>query len=588
MIIIRDLNEYLPLRKAAAEGDWGSAKKFFEAHPDAKTATITRYSETALHVAAAATHSKFSEELVKLLPPEALELRNDDGETPLHCAALGGIVEAAKVMVNKNPKLRQIRNKWGSIPLLSAAGYTSQSTSSVQKEMMAYLCSLVTKDDDPTPYSGTEGARLICTVIAAGFYDNALSLIELFPNLATEKEESNRCALEVMAERSSAFLSGSSQLIRSSSWLQRCIIYSLMICVNLFPIYISVPGIKQLHDQKLMHTQALALLKRICAQVSLMSNSEIFEYFKNSNVLSEAARAGTFEVVVECFQICPDLFWLTMDGHKSILEIAVRQRREKIFNLMCGMNVHTKKLALRRDAQNNTILHWVAMLAPSPQLNSVSGAALQMQRELQWFKEVENITRCVETQARNNANKTGRVVFTEQHKDLVEKGEKWMKDTANSCMLVATLIATVVFAAAFTVPGGNISDSNSSNNGIPIFLNKNSFMVFAVADALALFSSITSVLMFLSILTSRYAEEDFLKSLPEKLIIGLATLFFSIATMIVAFSAGLSIVLGKRLTWVAVPIGLIACVPVTLFALLQFPLFVEMVRSTYWLNIFHR
>jgi hypothetical protein len=41
------------------------------------------------------------------------------------------------------------------------------------------------------------------------------------------------------------------------------------------------------------------------------------------------------------------------------------------------------------------------------------------------------------------------------HKDLQKDGEKWMKDTANYCMLVATLIATVIFAIAFTVPGGN-------------------------------------------------------------------------------------------------------------------------------------
>jgi uncharacterized membrane protein len=82
---------------------------------------------------------------------------------------------------------------------------------------------------------------------------------------------------------------------------------------------------------------------------------------------------------------------------------------------------------------------------------------------------------------------------------LQENGEKWMKDTANYCMLVATLIATVVFAAAFTVPGGNNQES-----GIPILLRSNWFMVFFVSDAITLFSSSTSIVIFLSILTSRY------------------------------------------------------------------------------------
>lgn len=105
-------------------------------------------------------------------------------------------------------------------------------------------------------------------------------------------------------------------------------------------------------------------------------------------------------------------------------------------------------------------------------------------------------------------------MFTEEHKKLVEEGEKWMKKTASSCSVVTTVVITVVFAAAFTVPGGN------NNGGIPNFLHEQTFLIFAVPYALALFSSTTSLLTFLSILTSRYSEEDFLESLPKKLIMG--------------------------------------------------------------------
>lgn len=158
-----------------------------------------------------------------------------------------------------------------------------------------------------------------------------------------------------------------------------------------------------------------------------------------------------------------------------------------------------------------------------------------------------------------------------------------MKDTASSCMVVATLIATVMFAAAFTVPGGN-----NESTGRPIFLHHNSFMVFAISDALALFSSATSILLFLSILTSRYAEEDFLHSLPNRLIIGLATLFVSIATMMAAFAAALFIALGDDFAWVAILIATVACIPVTLFALLQFPLLSDMISHLYNSSIFTR
>ncbi|GFY98516.1 ankyrin repeat family protein [Actinidia rufa] len=120
-------------------------------------------------------------------------------------------------------------------------------------------------------------------------------------------------------------------------------------------------------------------------------------------------------------------------------------------------------------------------------------------------------------------------------KKLVEDGEKWMKDTANSCTIAAALIATIAFAAAITVPGGN------NTNGLPMFSKEKAFIIFAISDAISLFTSTTSLLMFLSILTSRYAEGDFLYALPKRLIIGLVALFLSITTMMVAFSSTLSI-----------------------------------------------
>lgn len=202
---------------------------------------------------------------------------------------------------------------------------------------------------------------------------------------------------------------------------------------------------------------------------------------------------------------------------------------------------------------------------------------------LNFMQEVEKVVQPSYKELTNKDRQTPRMVFTAEHKDLVEKGEKWMKDTATSCATVAALVVTVVFAAAFTVPGGNNSDV-----GIPIYLNETSFMIFAVSDALGLFSSSTSLLMFLGILTSRYSEEDFLRALPMRLSIGLIALFFSIASMLTAFTAAFHLVLFHRVRWITIPIGLLACAPVTLFALLQFPLLVEIVSSTFGPSIFYK
>lgn len=230
------------------------------------------------------------------------------------------------------------------------------------------------------------------------------------------------------------------------------------------------------------------------------------------------------------------------------------------------------------DVNDNNILHLAGELAPS---DRISGAALQLQRELQWFKEVERLVQPSYRSMKNKDGKTPRMVFSERHKGLVHQGEKWMKITASSCTVVAALIATVAFTAVFTVPGGNNSDQ-----GIPILIQNKSFLAFAATDALALISSSVSVMMFLEILTSRYAEDDFLKALPTRLIIGLVSLFISISSMVAAFGASLHLVLVHQVKWVWIPLILFAFIPVILFAMSQFPLLVQMISFTYGRSIF--
>ncbi|XP_026437577.1 uncharacterized protein LOC113335767 isoform X3 [Papaver somniferum] len=355
------------------------------------------------------------------------------------------------------------------------------------------------------------------------------------------------------------------------------------------PYLMRVPQIKQLYNQKLMHQQALALVQNMLGQLGeTMNKKEIAEFFDSSTAIKVAIKHGSMEFIEATLEKLDYLIGQEMGG-LTMMQMAAQERDDTIFNYLSETaDIMGGKMSLysKDDKSYNTLLHYAAKLAPLAKLNLFSGAALQMQRELQWFKGVESILLKKKRFSPNIDGDTAQSIFTEEHKDLVVKGEKWMKDTSGSCMVVATLIATVAFAAAFTIPGGNISDSNSSKNGTPVFLGTISFIVFVVADALALFSSITSVLMFLALYTSRYAEEEFLTSLPRKLVIGLGTLFISMATILVAFSAALSIALEDRCVWAPIPMALFSCVPVLLFVLLQLPLFVEIVRSAYWGSLF--
>ncbi|KAM0014863.1 putative PGG domain, ankyrin repeat-containing domain superfamily [Helianthus debilis subsp. tardiflorus] len=295
----------------------------------------------------------------------------------------------------------------------------------------------------------------------------------------------------------------------------------------------------------------------------------------SSRVLFIAAEMGNTQFIVELLRLYPDLIWKVNDNNQSIFHVAISHRQEGVYSLfyetgMMGL------ITLIKDVNGNTMLHLAAMNINNKRLQEISGVALQMQRELLWYKEVEGILPPSYLEKKNNAGLLPRELFTQDHKDLMSASEKWMKDTASHCMVVSALIATIVFAAAFTVPGGYKQDT-----GVPVFLHRKAFIVFVISDAISLIFATSSILMFLYILTSRYAEEDFLESLPKKLMRGLAALFLSVVAMMVAFSASFFVLYHNKLIWVPYVITVFSSLPVILYARHEYGLLIDVYNSTY-------
>ncbi|XP_026415843.1 uncharacterized protein LOC113311214 [Papaver somniferum] len=560
-----NIDGYQPLFKAIDVLDWKTVKKYIHDHQTTiKEIFITRDSRKEIHTilnAAACCHQfTFLKEFLKMVPPEMLEFVDPDvGYTILHKVAHLGEAKFVMALVEKNSNLMQIRSssndKQQCVPLVTAAG---SCVSDGQKEVVEYLWS-VTRDTHPSPFTGEQVSVLLIGLVRASMYGIALSVCQRFPGLVkVEMAE----VLNIIVERPFAFLSGS-----NLNWWQRSI-YAL-------------PLIRKLYDQKLMHKQAVALTKYFLAllQKKRLDKVGVKEIFLKLNLLKMAMKFGTTEFVLESLRVFPFLCLHENEGDIShtCLKLVLRERNEMIYNFMCILKQgNLRDMVSTLDESNNSILHYCAELPHNRRLNAISGAAFQMQQEIQWFKWVESTMVPADRFVRNKDGDTAHMLFTEKHKGLMKEGEKWMKDLSTSCMVVAALISTAAFTAAITVPGGNHA------NGLPVLLNWNSFMVFVAADSLALFSSIISVLMFLAVFTSRYSEEDFLKALPQRLILGLATLFISMASILVSFGATFIIILGKRIHWAPVSVSLFSCAPVLLFGFLQFPLFVEMVISTYW------
>ncbi|GKV02905.1 hypothetical protein SLEP1_g15283 [Rubroshorea leprosula] len=362
----------------------------------------------------------------------------------------------------------------------------------------------------------------------------------------------------------------------------------------------------KIYNLKLMDEYALEVIRFICKKLSKLDDENQFVQSGAVEATFQAIKNGIPEIAIELIPKADDakadnsknhIFANILSGtdpedSRNMFASAIAHRQEKVARFLhefCASE-ETNMITII-DKDGNNILHVAAQLAPLSQLDHISGAPLQLQSELRWFKSVKGIVPRFYHKQKNKDGETPTQVFLREHRNLLKEAEEWMKKAAEACTVVGALIITVMFAAAFTVPGGN-----NQETGFPVFLNTSSstasvtvapFMVFTVSDSISLFAASSSVLMFMGILTSRYACQDFHISLPMKLMIGLSALFISIAAMMAAFCATLLMVLHEK-TGTVISIIFLATIPVTLFILLQSPLLVEIYTSTFRPDIFYR
>ncbi|XP_057441209.1 uncharacterized protein LOC130733138 isoform X2 [Lotus japonicus] len=604
-----NLGDYKKLHMHVLSGEWEDAESFIYTKRQA-IYSKSSWDRTVLHTAVIAGHGKIVKELVKIGKDRLVNIQDKNGYTALALAAeQAGNIEIAKYIIRgaiDQPRLLTVKTEAGEIPVLRAAAKSHQ-------KMTTYLYTR-------TPFqqfqdaNSHNGSLLLTRCITAEVFDVALDLLlRTKVPLALDAESQDLQPLYALACVPSAFKSGCGYGL-----LQRGIYNILIVQFNheedddadatikvvvsqvapeeedqrkssftgriLLPVYmlvqksllIMLPGMRKIYDQKKNHLivrEILRILQKRIRDPEEFNNTQLQDA-SGYDAMLQAAKLGIIEFIDIMSKANPNLLWAIDQNKIGIFTHAVMNRKKEVFYRIQDAKVNGRKDIIngRPDASGNTILHMAAYLGPSSDLDNILGPALQMQREIQWFKEVErNVNpRCKE--AKNAEDKKPIEVFNENHKELVKAGEKWAKEIAGHFTIVGTLIMTIMFAAAFTIPGGN-----NHNDKI--------LTAFIISDAVSLFTSSASVLLFIGILTSRYAVNDFHKSLPWKLFFGLLFLFLSVFSMIVAFCSSLAMYRkGHQLVKIAAIS--VSCVPV--YVLLQsLGLFIEIFKSTIRSELVH-
>ncbi|XAR71500.1 hypothetical protein NMG60_11028797 [Bertholletia excelsa] len=128
-----------------------------------------------------------------------------------------------------------------------------------------------------------------------------------------------------------------------------------------------------------------------------------------------------------------------------------------------------------------------------------------------------------------------------------------LNNAINSATIVAVLIATVAFAAIFTVPGQFVEDNKEKgvSRGQAHIAKKAPFLIFFVSDSAALFISLAVVVVQTSVVVIEQRAKKQLVFVINKLM-WLACLFISIAFISLGY-----VVVGTKERWLAVSTTLI-------------------------------
>ncbi|KAL9322626.1 hypothetical protein ACSQ67_010679 [Phaseolus vulgaris] len=282
---------------------------------------------------------------------------------------------------------------------------------------------------------------------------------------------------------------------------------------------------------------------------------------KKETAFLTAAKNGIVEIVFELQSKIPSAVHETTSNNENVLLVAVKNRQTNVVEVL-KKNLDKElfdSLILEVDNRENTVLHLAAGTTTNTERTwQIAGVAMQMMWDIKWYQD----------------EKTGGEIFKQKHKDLLKESSEWLKETSNSCSVVAALIAGVSFATSSSVPGG-------TDNGKPELEGQPAFDAFAIASLIGLCFSVTALIMFLAILTSRKQAQDFRMSLPLKLLFGLSSLFVSISSMLVSFCAAHFFVLKDKYKNILFPVYIATCLPVTFYAVLQFPLYVDLLKAIF-------
>ncbi|OAO98556.1 hypothetical protein AXX17_AT4G04320 [Arabidopsis thaliana] len=435
----------------------------------------------------------------RILPEEERErfniyvLKDIDGDIPLHAAIKGCHLEAALCLVNASKHASFLENNDGISPLYMAV---EAGGLALVKEMLNGL-GYNSPDQGSNLSSQLEGRKsLVHKALETKNPDILDVILNEDPTLGDERDEEGRTCLSIGA--SIGFYKGVCNLLdRSTSGVFECN------DDGSFPIHMAV-------------------------------------------------EKGYVDVVKEIIKRCPDSKELLNKQGQNILHIAAKNGKagSLLLNYIKRLDRKKNHLIEEQDADGNTPLHLATIYWRPRTVSNLTSFTSRKILEIQnndgltamdiaeaslqsryVFRERMTlmVLLCACSRRGFQVIPTSGMTLRSRSEHHLSGGDKY-KDNVNALLLVATLVATVAFAAGFTVPGG--FSSSPPNLGMAILANELDFCYFLVCNTLAMQCSVVAIVALI------WAQLGDPELIHKAFHLALPSLFVALASMSSAFLFG--------------------------------------------------
>ncbi|CAN6563486.1 unnamed protein product [Malus baccata var. baccata] len=278
-----------------------------------------------------------------------------------------------------------------------------------------------------------------------------------------------------------------------------------------------------------------------------------------------AAFRGRLDIMKELLTRCPDCCELVDNQCHNVLHYAIRGSQDNVVDFVLTDLWLSNILLNDKDANGNAPLHYLAQYPKYWDDAIILDAKIDTmsfnKKNLNAFDTIlaneDNISNALELEyfKKRLQKRGGRPGYRiESHNadgNEVEEEHQGDKDTGESLtkarethLVVATLIATVTFAAGFTMPGGYQSGGGSDQ-------------AFVITDTLAMAMSSCSVLVLLY--SSIHTKGKYMTQISDTFYMVVTLTMLALIAMVIAFVTGTYAVLGRHSPGFAIAALVLGC-----------------------------